>query len=45
MKNKILVVDDAELNRDLLENILQDEFTIFMANDGDEAIKILEGSH
>lgn len=42
MKNKILVVDDAELNRDLLESILQDEFTIFMANDGDVAIEMLE---
>lgn len=42
MKNKILIVDDAELNRDLLENILQDEFSPVLTDDGDKAVEILQ---
>lgn len=41
MKNKILVVDDAELNRDLLKTILEDEFFIETAEDGEQGMKIL----
>lgn len=41
-KRTVLVVDDAELNRDLLELQLQDEFTIIKAADGLEALSILQ---
>ncbi len=39
---RILVVDDAELNRNLLHNILEDEYTIDMAEDGEQALHKLE---
>ncbi len=35
---RILVVDDAELNRELLRNILDDEYIIEMAEDGEQAL-------
>ncbi|MCM1127274.1 MAG: response regulator [Lachnospiraceae bacterium] len=35
---RILVVDDAELNRELLRNILKDEYIIEMAEDGEQAL-------
>ena len=41
-KRTLLVVDDAELNRELLELQLQDEFTILKAADGLEALAILQ---
>ncbi len=39
---KILVVDDAEINRDILSSILQNEFRVIEARDGKEAIALLE---
>lgn len=45
MKNKIMVVDDAELNRELLQSILEDEFTIEMAEDGEIAIEKIGKMH
>ncbi len=39
---RILVVDDAELNRNLLYNILEDDYTIDMAEDGEQALQKLE---
>lgn len=39
---KILVVDDVELSRDLLYDILKDDYVVETAADGDEALKILE---
>ena len=39
--DRILVVDDAELNRDLLYDILKDDYTIDMASDGVEALEKL----
>ncbi|MCQ2488841.1 MAG: response regulator [Clostridia bacterium] len=41
-KSRILVVDDSELNRSLLSDILGDEFEIVEAADGLEAISYLE---
>lgn len=38
---KILVVDDAELNRELLKDILNDNYMIETAKDGAEALKKL----
>lgn len=45
MKNNILVVDDAELNRDLLETILEDEFIVDTAEDGEQGMNILTEKH
>ena len=41
IKKKILIVDDSELNRSLLADILSVDFDIIEAGDGDEAIRIL----
>lgn len=42
MKRTILVVDDVEINRDMLELQLQDEYNILKAADGLEALGILK---
>lgn len=39
---RILVVDDAEINRELLHNILKDSFEVELAADGEEAFEKLE---
>lgn len=41
-KQKILIVDDSELNRSILADILQDEYEIFEAADGVEAISVIQ---
>lgn len=38
---KILVVDDTEMNRDLLKYILEDEYTVLEACNGNEAVSML----
>lgn len=40
-KQKILIVDDSEMNRDLLVEILKNQYDIVEANNGAEAITIL----
>ena len=40
-KKKILVVDDSELNRSLLTDMLEDMFDIIEAENGNQAIEIL----
>lgn len=42
MKHKILIVDDAELNRDILREILHDEYEILEADNGRTALSIIE---
>lgn len=39
---KILVVDDAEMNRELLHELLTDEYLVETAADGEEALRRLE---
>lgn len=39
---KILVVDDAALNRELLHEVLQDEYQVELAGNGEEAMTRLE---
>jgi len=39
---KILIVDDSELNRELLSDMLSGEFDITCAEDGDVAVEILK---
>ncbi len=41
-KQKILIVDDSEMNRSILADMLGDEFTILEAADGNQAISLLE---
>ena len=38
---RIMVVDDAEINRELLQNILKDNYIIDTAGDGEEALQKL----
>jgi len=42
MKKKILVVDDTEWNRDLLVQLLEDDYDILQAVDGAEGVKKTE---
>ncbi len=41
MKNRILIVDDAEFNRDLLRALMEDDYDIEEAEDGQKAVQIL----
>lgn len=41
-KQKILIVDDEEVNRAILENLFQDEYVIVQACNGQEAIAQIE---
>lgn len=41
-QNKILIVDDSELNRSLLADMLRDEYEVLEAENGLQAIKLLE---
>ncbi len=45
MKNQILIVDDVEMNRELLTDILSDEYVILTASNGVEAVDIMEKHH
>lgn len=42
---RILVVDDEELNRELLRNMLEDEYVVETAADGEEALQKLQGAY
>ena len=39
MRKKILVVDDTEWNRDLVVQLLEDDYTVLQAVDGEEAVR------
>lgn len=41
-KNTILIVDDKEVNRECLIKLLEDDYNILEACDGEEAIEILD---
>jgi two-component system cell cycle response regulator DivK len=41
-KKKILVVDDTEWNRDLMVQLLEDEYTILQAVDGEDGVRVAE---
>ena len=41
-KRKILIVEDEFVNREILKNILLDDFEIFEAEDGEAAVELLE---
>lgn len=40
-KQKILIVDDSEMNREILTDILEDQYDIIEAENGRRAIEIL----
>lgn len=44
MREKILIVDDIELNREMLAVALVDTFPVIEAGDGDKAIEELKKS-
>lgn len=39
---RIIVVDDVEINRELLKNILEDDYKVELAEDGQQALQKLE---
>jgi CheY-like chemotaxis protein len=41
-KKKILIVDDTEWNRDLLVQLLEDDYDVVQAVNGEEGVKITE---
>ncbi len=45
MRDKILIVDDVEINRELLAEILSDDYEILLAENGKQALDILEARH
>jgi len=42
LQKKILVVEDGEFNRDLLVQLLEDEYEILLAADGEEGVEKAE---
>ncbi|MCH5188440.1 MAG: response regulator [Oscillospiraceae bacterium] len=44
-KEKILIVDDSEMNRSILADILGENYYIIEAEDGNEAVELLEKMH
>lgn len=42
MREKVLIVEDMEINREILVNILEDEYAILQAKDGVEAMEVIE---
>ncbi|HOO60812.1 MAG TPA: response regulator [Bacillota bacterium] len=44
MKRKVLIVDDSVINRDILESILSNDYDLLMAENGEEALAILNES-
>lgn len=41
-KSNVLIVDDAQINRELLEYILQDRYQVYQAENGAQAIEMIE---
>ena len=41
-KQKVLIVDDSEMNRCMLADILEDDYEIIQAENGVEAVAILK---
>lgn len=41
-RRTVLIVDDQKLNREILEDILKQDYNILMAEDGVEALKIIK---
>ncbi len=44
LKQKILIVDDSEMNRAILTDMLESEYEIIEAENGVEAVEIIKGA-
>ena len=44
-RRKILITDDSDINRMILRDMLEDDYDIIEAEDGGEALKVLEEQH
>lgn len=44
-RNRVLVVDDNSVNRDIIEEILGDDYDIIMAANGPDAVMLAERYH
>lgn len=44
MKHQVLIVEDNEINREMLKSILSDDYSILEAENGREALDILESN-
>ncbi|MCM1022939.1 MAG: response regulator [Prevotella sp.] len=44
-KQKVLIVDDSEMNRTMLEDILEDDYDIIQAENGVQAVAVLKERH
>ena len=42
MRDKVLIIDDAEFNREMLTEILEEEYPILLAENGQQGIEKLE---
>ncbi len=42
MRNRILIIDDSEFNRDLLKVLMEDDYDVEEAADGKEAVQMLQ---
>jgi putative two-component system response regulator len=42
MRDKVLIVDDVELNLEMLKMILEDEYTVMTAGNGRQALELLD---
>lgn len=42
MRDKVLIIDDAQFNREMLAEMLEEEYTILFAEDGQKGIDMLE---
>lgn len=42
MRNTILIVDDSDINRGLLSSILEQDYTIVEAENGAQALEIID---
>ena len=45
MKDKILVVDDMEMSREILRGIFEDDYEVILAENGREAVEYLSLIH
>ena len=45
IKSNILVVDDSEISREILISMLEDEYTVYEACNGQEAVDMLAQNH
>ena len=45
LKRRILVVDDEEIERKMLKRMLQKDYKVFLASDGEEALSIMKEKH